>query len=188
MKLSLRKAHALETALNNAAKEAMAVTGNFQFSIFGDNLEERIAQEKEKFKKSQSNATRLINAAFEVRSILSEANQKAGINSLLQQKAHKERLRSLFMFKIATPETSVSEIKRRIDLSLKSHEDRYGRNSETVYVWIISDEDRETAKKEHTKLEKELVSINDKLLGKNLAETVDIPESVAKIAEEFELI
>lgn len=80
MKLSLRKAHALETALNHAAEEAMESSGHFQFSIFGDNLEEKIKQEKE------------------------------------------------------------------------------------------------------------LVLINDKLLGKNLAETVDIPEGVAKLAEEFELI
>ena len=188
MKLSLRKAHALETSMLAKSIELDSDCDlSINFSHYAANLSEIVLQTQKKFAQGSKDILELINASFVVRRLLTAANNKAGINDLLSEKAELQRQESfLNKYRRATA-VDIDLEQRKIDAQKARTElNRYGNDSSAINC--ANQEIIDYVKSELDRISRRKVEIADLLLGKNLTETVDIPESVVDIATEYGLL
>ncbi len=176
MKVSLRKANALQAAINEqiAALDLSTEIAINEFEKPGQKLSEA----KSKFDIAAATRAKLLGANYEIRKKVAVANAESGINDLLADLAQLEKDIS-FLSKLVKLQPALENdvIVGKLGKIKGKTEDIYGRYGEDVVkTTIFSASDLEDFKAKLSGLKKTKVSLQDSLLESNVSTEIEISE------------
>ena len=193
MEISLRKAYSFSKALIEQSK-ALSLKNNIEVSIYTSNVDEDVSKAIDLFQKNLEIANEYVSAAFELRHLVSEGNNKTvdglNINALLNERADlevKEKIIASLIGNTGRGKNDIAGVKRQIEIALTRQKSEYY-GSDTISVSILSEEKIEELKTQLAALRRRKSAINDNLLVANSKITVKISEKTASVLQEAELI
>lgn len=188
MKITLRKANAIQASINEAIKNL-----DFNTSLSINEFQkpsEEIKKASDKFTVNVNNRSEFLDALFEIRSSVSEANNAAGINSRLATVARLEKDISFF-----TPLAKAQEVMDEAVLrgklgKIKSRttEDPYARYENEVHTSHLTSAQIETFSNKLSGLKKEKQKIQDELLELNVRTDITLTETTVKVLTKLNLL
>ncbi len=179
MKISLRKAKALQTAIFETIN-SFPVATTVELNEF-DNAEEIIAAAKNQFETSSALRLSLWVADYQIRKLVGRANVKFGISDRLTDKAMYEKLISetqdVLSHVLAHCTMSVIKSKQN---KLKTSVSSYT-SFETLSTGILTEENLLNIKNTLSSLKKKKQEISDQLIELNIKTTIDIDNETADV-------
>lgn len=166
MKINLRKANAIQVAINETIK-SLEFNDTASINEFQDAANE-ISAASAKFSSNLVRRVDLLNALYEIRKAVASANNGAGINSRLADVARLEKDIQFFStYAKASATTDDAVIKGKLEKIRNYKEQSYTFRSETVDTSIFAEAQVESfkgivsaAKKQKQKLQDELLALN----------------------------
>ena len=180
MKITLRKANALQLSINEILKgmsfETTVSINEFQIPTTV------ISQTEEVFAKNLARRDALIMAMFEIRKLVAKGNEAAGINDMLADVAHLEK-QIQFFNGLATknPKDDMSIIKGKLDKIRNSKEESrmYGMRDE-VTVSVLEKEDITGFQQVVAQSKRAKQQLQDQLLEMNVRTEIPLSEQTVK--------
>jgi len=186
MKITLRKANALQTAINDAIA-ALDLSTDVRINEF-ENPSEKMDSAVVRLEQNLSRRSDLLDALYEVRNLVAAANSASGINTLLGNAARLDKDLS-FNARLAKLEPALkadvisgklAKIKTRTD-------DYYGRE-DMVMTTVLDSAKLDAFKARATSLKKEKVAVQDKLLELNVRTEIEIGAGTVAILEKENIL
>lgn len=180
MKITLRKANAIQTSIQEAIK-AIEIESTTQLNEFQDIAAELLkvnAAAVKEIKRQES----LLFALYNIRGLVGTANSTAGIDLHLTDAAFMDkRTAQLAVVAAAKPMTDITILKGQLEkirasAGANARPSLYG--SDTVSTSVFTQEQIDQAKSEMLKLKKQKQSINDKILELNIKTEIVLPDQV----------
>jgi hypothetical protein len=191
MELNLRKARKLESKIQNYI-ESMEPRSAVKVRALASSEERANALKSGRTLYLGDLDTRfaLIKIRFAIRNLISEANHKLGINSLIN---HRELLTALLAKNTSGVDTlnsaEVEDLASTKKRSLEGGESRaYGETSVTLTVPVSSEEDANNFKKDASDLKKQLEDVEDTLSQKNLGGTIKLDSDYVSLLQSAGLL
>ncbi len=181
MKLTLRKANAVQLGLNDIVKglkfEAAIALNEFQ------DVDTELVNATAKFMTNVDRRRALTDAVYQIRLAVGEANHSAGINSRLTTIAHLEK-QIQFYTGIANSDVrdSVDVVKGKLEkIRGRKEESRlYGYN-DNVATGLFTDADLEVFRKAVKEMKKQKQKIQDEVLELNVRTEIEVSDAVAQV-------
>lgn len=188
MKLTLRKASALQNAIQEQIKTVdvgVSVTLNeFQDAEF------ELTKARNALVANDQRRAKLTKAMYNIRAQVGRANAEAGVADLLAQAAYVDkRLGHLKGLTEATEAESLDVVKGKLRKLSESEKNSriYGYN-DTVSTGVLTTEQVEGFKAEMRSLKKEKQSINDKVLELNVRTEIELGADTLEILQAEQLV
>lgn len=193
MDISLRKANALQLAINDALK-GLKLDATLTLSIYEPDAEVTVSGALAAWEKARDARANLFDALYEIRRKVGVANDAAGIDALLAEIARLEK-DAQFLSGLAglTPRESREVLSGRIH-RLKTREDssgpRFGAQAlqETVSVSIFEAEAIEGFKAELRQVKRRKQALQDELLELNARTTIHLTEEAVAVLRAEDLL
>ena len=175
MKISLRKANALQTSINERIKSIVLET-TVAINEF-ENVVSKIAAAKNKVVTNSNRRLSLYASLYDIRAKVAESNSSAGINARLTDMAHIAKLIedlgqmisvSAVMTDVAVLDGKLSKIKNRTTES-------YGLDT-TVSTGVFTAEESEDTKKKIQDYKKSKQVIADEILELNIRTDIELTD------------
>lgn len=190
MEISLRKAAALQLAINEAIKE-LPLDAALTLSIYDQDPETRISTKAATWADAMARRAGLLDVLYDVRIRMGTANQSTGINDRLAELARLERDVQLYtQLSRNEPREAADILKARTD-RLRSREpaptSRFGGTElqETVQVGLFGQEEIDGFRSELRRLTRRRQQLKDELLELNATTRIGLdPEIVATLQKE----
>jgi len=185
MKITLRKANALQAAINEALKE-LDLSTEVTINEF-EKPEEVLESARLRFNFSFEKRKSLLDALYEIRRNVANANSQSGINDVLAQVARLEADIKVHYHKSNTPEKTalnvlegkLSKIRDRTESS-----DYYRMRDDEVRSTFFCEEDVDFFKESTKRMKKEKQSLQDKLLELNVRTEIMLSDDTVGILED----
>lgn len=188
MDITLRKANALQTAINEVIN-GLDLSTEVEINEF-QSPKSVIENTAELFTENLVRRGALIDALYEIRALVSRANTESGINDALVKLARNEKQMGFYnrLSKIA-PMTEMDVITGQLG-KIKSRDasDLYGRREDVVRTNILQIEDIENFTKIAKNLKREKQKIQDELLELNVQTYISLSESTVKSLQEEDIL
>lgn len=187
MRLTLRKANALQTAIQDYVKTLKVVT-EISINEFQNSINE-IALAREAFVTNHAATQQLTKVLYDIRAKIGRANVESGVSDLLSQAAYVDkRLATLseFVGKEVTDAQEVIDGKLEKIRSAKGDIRYYG--TDTVAVSIINDDIMNTLKAGQATLKKEKQAINDTVLELNIRTEIELDAATVSLLQSVQLL
>lgn len=186
MKISLRKANALQAAINDAIS-ALDLSTDVRINEF-ENPSEKIGNAVVRLEQNLSRRSELLDALYEVRNLVAAANNISGINTLLGDAARLDKDLS-FNSRLAKlePALSIDVIGGKIAKIKTRTDDYYGRE-DMVMTTVLDSAKLDAFKAKAALLKKEKVAIQDKLLELNVRTEIQIGANTVAILEKENIL
>ena len=189
MKITLRKANALQQNINEALR-GIRLEPTVSITEFED-VVTKIDEANEAIFKEVNRQVDLNLALYTIRGLVGQANA-AEIDGLLTRIAHNEKMIALNNHLLSTPKRvdvvvltgKLEKIKTTPEDSIRSV---YGRQTE-VSTGVFSDDAFKVFKKTVLSLKKEKQKLQDKVLELNIKTEIELPEDVVAILKGEDLI
>lgn len=189
MKISLRKADALAKATLEAARK-VPLESTVSVSVYSQDGVATVAEAgRETLRANLKVSQDLMEAAYQIRALIGEANRTVGIDSALTTKAKldaREKVLSALVGaasigrrQVASTDLAVAEKQREVLLA-RVNSESYNGYGDTVGVSLIDDSLRDDVQKQLADIRKEKIAIADRLLELNLSTKVTIDPSVVE--------
>lgn len=187
MKVSLRKAAALQEAITEAINDI----NHREFDTRIDVLDEEhpevaLDNEQEKFLKSVEQTILLMNAKAEIRKLVGEANHTCGINALLaDMKLVENKMELLYSIKGYTPRKKESAYQKkiaRINNNLDTFIDK------SVPVSVVTENTIKIFAREYKEASREKRELSEKLLELNVGTQIQLPDEVRKVLQKHNIV
>lgn len=175
MKVTLRKANALQTELNNALR-AIDVETNVQVSEF-QNPETVISEAHAKLQVSLARRLSLVKAIYDIRGLVGAANASAGIDGKLTQIAFIQRQQELLLpLSIRPVRVQPEVLAGRLDkMRNRKEESRYSMmGSDDVSTSILSQTDIDAFVTGIKTLKKQKQTLQDEVLELNVRTEIEL--------------
>lgn len=197
MKVSLRKASALEAALRETAK-GIALNKTISVSVYSDvselsgTVNTQIEEAREALKTGIADITALLKAAYHIRADIAAMNaDKSGVDGYLNERALIEALDRAFAPLTAKERGSEGIAPEHVSEALKAQRARneksdYG-TTDHVTVNVVGDITSEV-KAEAQERTRRKVALADLLLSANVSTTYDLDDEVVAVLERFNLV
>lgn len=186
MKISLRKASALQAAINDtmATLDLSTEVRINEFEIPSVKMGDTTTRFSENLKRRSN----LLDALYVVRNAVSVANNNSGINALLGNAARLDKDLS-FYSRLAKlePATSADVIVGKLGKIKGRSEDYYGRE-DVVSTTVFNSVALESFKSQAFALKKAKVEIQDKLLELNVRTEIEVSAEVVEILEKENIL
>jgi hypothetical protein len=189
MNITLRKAHSIRTTIEDEIK---SLKFNYKITIdrYEDN-EEAIEKAAVEYANTSAKRDSLLEALYEIRGLLGDANVISGINAMLKTLAHLEK-DIVFIDKMACAGPRLSEKSiigkvNELNNSEKSSVHHYS-DSHGFQTSIFSEEHIEKQKKTLSKLKKMKRESQEKLLELNIKTKISLSQNVLKTLSELDII
>lgn len=184
MQITLRRAHAVQRSIDEAIaslNKPMVIDMSIYDSV------DVIETATDAFLTSLDMRTDLLKAKYEIRNMVAEANFKAGIDELLvQQEAVNELIKMVTLVTKAPLAKTEEAVKAQKQKLLSASDSNY--YSDSFSVSLISEDIMRQAKNTLAELKKEKVSIQDKLLEANVANSITLSDSVVETLKTAQLL
>jgi len=186
MKISLRKANAIQSAITDEINNIdlkTDVTVN-EFEILG----EKVSQAETKFFQNMEKRNALVEALYDIRAQVSGVNASSGINGLLTILAQTERDIQLYN-RLSRIQPSVDSVvlEGRLEKIRQRKEDVYGRE-EQVQTSIFNEATIDTFKSKLASLKKKKQKLQDELLEMNVRTEIQLEAKTVNILESINIL
>ncbi len=173
MKISLRKANAIQNSIQSTLK-SINLKSNIEISEFQDPIQE-ITIARELFLKNDQRRNELLIALYHIRGLVGRANASSEISDTLSKIAYiDKRIQQLEQISSSSEQMDLNVIKGKLE-KLKNAEDRgYGRDY--VSTSIISAESISNAIVLINSFKKEKLALSDKVLELNIKTEITIED------------
>jgi alpha-glucosidase (family GH31 glycosyl hydrolase) len=181
MKISLRKAHAVQTAIKEAMVQIEPVT-TISVNQYQDySIEMQKAQNE--FCEKENTREELLRALYSIRGKVGKAKELAGIGEKLTQCAYIDKQISMLeSFANCKPETDQKVVYGRMDTIKNTPvENRAYGFVDSVSTTIFSREQIEEYKKKIKSLKKQKQKLNDEVLELNIKTEVELDPETVKV-------
>ena len=188
MKVSLRKAAALQEAITEAINDI----NHREFDTLIDVLDEEYPEvaldtEQEKFLKSVEQTMLLMNAKAEIRKLVGEANHTCGINTLFaNMKLIENKMELFYGLKGYTPRVKPSAYQKKITRINNNSDSILGNKS--VPVSVITENTIDTFSRKYKEVSKEKRELSEKLLELNVGTQIQLPDEVHKVLQKHNIV
>lgn len=189
MKLTLRKANALQTSIQDYIK-SVKVLSEISINEFQDAATE-IAKARDEFYANYTSVQNLTKAMYDIRAKIGRANVESGVSDLLAQAAYVDkRLATLagFVAKDLTEAQTVIDGKVAKLKAQPSETARYYGHNDKVEVSLINEDLMATMKAAQAALKKEKQAINDKVLELNIRTEIEIDSATVSLLQSVQLL
>lgn len=188
MKLTLRKANALQNAIQEHTK-TIEVNTSFSLNEFQDPAKE-LACAREGVVANDARRNRLTKTLYAIRAKVGRANTESGVADLLADAAYIDKrlgqLKGLTEGKVAEELTVVAgKLKKISEQESKSRIYGYG---DTIDTGVLTAEQVEEFKAEMRNLKKEKQSINDQVLELNVRTEIELDADTVALLKTEQLI
>jgi len=192
MKLSLRKANALQQVIQEGINEAFV--GEVTISKF-DNGNALISEATDKLTTTIDKKFNLIEVLFAIRKKVALKNSEVGVDALLTDLAENERktafIKQLASTKVFAPQKDVLE-KALADLQKEESPattNIYGRpQSRSLSVSLLDKKTVEGYTKSVNLLRKEKTAISDKLLHLNVSSEIELDAKEIEVLKKYDIL
>lgn len=186
MKLTLRKANVIQTAINEMIKNLNSATV-VQLNEFED-VSEQIQVARNRFFIQAATRNKLIMSLYEIRQKVAQANAEVGINDQLAQIAYLEKQISYNnMLVNAGCQTPNRVLNGQLKKLAEIKEDNYYSRRD-VSTSIFSEEEIEDFKRAAADFKRQKQRLQDDLLELNVQTEIEIDEDTATFLEKADIL
>lgn len=181
MNLTLRKANAVQTAINDAIK-SIEIKTTLELNEFVS-VETELQRANTVLFANDARRQRLLLALYNIRGLVGQANATSGVDTKLATAAFLDkRLAQLTELAGAEPITDLAVINGKLD-KIRNDKSETARGriygyTDTVSTSVISNEQLTTIKNEIKNLKKQKQKINDEVLELNIKTEIPLSEEV----------
>ena len=181
MNLTLRKANAVQTAINDAIK-GIEIKTTVELNEF-QSVEAELQKANANLFANDSRRQRLLLALYNIRGLVGQANATSGVDTKLATAAFLDkRLAQLDELAKAEVITDLAVINGKLE-KIKNSKDESARSriygySDTVSTSVVSAEQLSSIKNEIKNLKKQKQKVNDEILELNIKTEIPLSEEV----------
>ena len=176
MKLTLRKANAIQAAINEAIK-GLDLDTNVTLNEF-EEVKDQIQTVRDRFFASLNTRNDLVTALYEIRAKVAQANASAGINDMLANVAYAEKVISFNnMLASKGAQTSLRVLNGQVKKNAEAKDEGYGYSRRDVATSIFTDYEVEGFKRTAAEYKRTKQRLQDELLELNVQTTIDLTEA-----------
>lgn len=178
MKLTLRKANAVQAAINEAVK-ALDLNTSVTFNEF-EEVNDQLQAVRDRFWETNDSRNTLMQALYEIRSGVAEANASAGINDMLASVAYLEKqINYNNMLASKGVQTSMQVLNGQIKKNAEVKDDGYGYNRRDVVTSIFTEEEVAKFRKDAADFKRQKQAFQDRLLELNVQTEIELSKVFA---------
>jgi NTP pyrophosphatase (non-canonical NTP hydrolase) len=187
MKLTLRKANAVQAAINEMIK-GLDLSTTVTLNEFED-VEEQISAVRDRFQTHSATRYKLMMALYEIRNKVAQANASAGINDLLADVAYLEKQISYnTMLAGKGAQTSLRVLNGQVKKLSEVKEDGYGYSRRDMTTSIFTEEEIEDFRRTAADFKRQKQSLQDTLLELNVQTEIQLNEETARFLEKADIL
>ena len=176
MKLTLRKANAVQAAINEAIK-GLDLDTNVTLNEF-EGVQEQIDAVRDRFFAANDTRDKMVTALYEIRTKVAQANASAGINDMLSSVAQAEKIISFnTMLAGKGAQTSLRVLNGQVKKNAEAKDDIYGHSRRDVVTSIFTDAEVEGFKRIAADYKRTKQRLQDELLERNVQTTIELTEA-----------
>jgi hypothetical protein len=186
MKLTLRKANAVQAAINEMIKSLDLSTG-VTLNEF-EEVQEQIDAVRNRFWTHAATRNKLVMALYEIRSQVATANAKAGINDRLADVAYFEKQISHYnMLASKGVQTAMRVLNGQVKKNAEA-KDEYSYSRRDVVTSIFTEEEIEDFRRKAADSKREKQRLQDMLLELNVQTEIALDEETALFLERADIL
>lgn len=187
MKITLRKANAVQAAINEAIK-----TLDLDYNVTLNEFEEvttQIQAKRNRFWAHSATRNKLVMALYEIRSNVARANADAGINDMLANVAYLEKqISHNTMLAGKGAQTALRVLNGQVKKLAEVKEDGYGYSRRDVVTSIFTEEEIEDFKRSAANFKREKQKLQDELLELNVQTEIELTEETANFLVKADIL
>ena len=185
MKLTLRKANAVQNSINDAVKSLDLGTSVILNEF--EKVKDQIQTVRDRFWTNAANRNKLVMALYEIRAKVAQANASAGINDMLANVAYLEKeISHNNMLAGKGVQTALKVLNGQVRKNSDAKEQYYGRQEVTTS--IFTDEEVDTFKDYATQFKREKQKLQDTLLEINVKTEIELGAETATFLEKVGIL
>lgn len=176
MKLTLRKANAVQAAINESIK-GLDLNTTVTLNEF-QTIAEQIQTVRDQFFTARDTRSDLMKALYEIRASVAQANTSAGINDMLANVAYAEKVIS-FNTALASKgaQTAMEVLNGQVKKNAEAKDDIYSHSRRDVTTSIFTDVEVEGFKRIAADYKRTKQRLQDELLERNVQTTIELTEA-----------
>jgi hypothetical protein len=187
MKLTLRKANAIQTAINEMIK-GLDLSTSVNLNEF-EGVEDQIQSVRNRFWTHAATRNKLVMALYEIRAKVAQANAESGINDHLANVAYLEKqISHNTMLANKGAQTALRVLNGQVKKLAEVKEDIYGRSSRDVTTSIFTEEEIEDFRRTAADFKREKQSLQDTLLELNVQTEIQLDEETARFLQKADIL
>lgn len=187
MKLTLRKANAVQSAINEAIK-ALELNYTVTLNEFED-VPEQIETARDRFLAANETRSKLVDALYEIRRKVAIANAQAGINDMLSGVARAEKIISFnTMLASKGTQTTLRVLDGQVKKNAEIKDDIYGRTGRDVVTSIFTEAEIEGFKRIAADYKRTKQHLQDQLLELNVRTEIKLNEETTVFLETADIL
>ena len=179
MKLTLRKANAIQVAINEAIK-GLDLSTSVTLNEFQD-VEDQIQTVRDQFWQNAATRNKLVMALYEIRAKVAQANTASSINDHLANVAYLEKqISHNTMLASKGAQTALKVLNGQVKKLAEVKEDGYGYSRRDVVTSIFTEEEIEQFKLKASSYKRDKQRIQDTLLELNVQTEIDLSKDTVE--------
>jgi hypothetical protein len=187
MKLTLRKANAIQAAINEMIK-GLDLNTSVTLNEFED-VTDQINAVRDRFWTHAATRNKLTMALYEIRAKVAQANAASGINDHLANVAYLEKqIGYNTMLAGKGAQTALRVLNGQVKKNAEVKEDIYGRMSRDVTTSIFTEEEIEDFRRTAADHKREKQRVQDELLELNVQTEIQLDEETARFLEKADIL
>jgi hypothetical protein len=187
MKLTLRKANAIQAAINEMIK-GLDLNTTVTLNEF-EEVQDQIQVVCDRFWTYSATRNKLILALYEIRKKVAQANAEAGINDMLTDVAYFEKQISYnTMLAGKGAQTTLRVLNGQVQKNANAKDDGFGYRHNAVTTSIFTEEEIEEFRRTAADLKREKQSVQDTLLELNVQTEIELDEETARFLQKADIL
>jgi hypothetical protein len=187
MKLTLRKANAIQASINEAIK-GLDLSTSVTLNEF-EGVEDQIQAVRDRFWTHAATRNKLVMALYEIRAKVAQANAESGINDHLANVAYLEKqISHNTMLAGKGAQTALRVLNGQVKKLSEVKEDGYGYSRRDVVTSIFTEEEVEDFRRTTADFKREKQRIQDLLLELNVQTEIQLNEETARFLEKADIL
>jgi hypothetical protein len=187
MKLTLRKANAVQHSINEMIKSLDLNTSVTLNEFVG--VKDQIQAVRDRFWTHAATRNKLILSLYEIRQKVANANAAAGINDMLAEVAHLEKqIGHNTMLAGKGVQTALVVLNGQLKKQADAKEDSYSYGSRPVVTSIFSEEEVESFRRDAAEGKRQKQKLQDALLELNVQTEIELEEGTTLFLEKADIL
>ena len=187
MKLTLRKANAVQAAINEMIK-SLDLNTSVTLNEF-EGVQEQIDAVRNRFFTHDATRSKLVEALYEIRRKVATANANAGINDMLANVAYLEKqISHNNMLAGKGVQTALRVLNGQVQKAADAKDEGYGYNRRDVVTSIFTEEEVEQFRRDAAGFKRDKQKLQDTLLELNVQTEIELEEGTALFLEKADIL